>query len=124
MHPTKIYLAAEERKEDSRRKKRDEEKEENVGLRETHIIELHDAKIAAGSRRRSWLGLADRPTICLFFFFRPWVSQPHLAVALPRHLAATHLATSRRPATETHGWVSPTVVWFFLGFGMIKSQKC
>jgi hypothetical protein len=66
MHPTKIYLAAEERKEDSRRKKRDEEKEENVGLQETH-----GAEIAAGSRRRSPLGLADRPTVCLcvcFFF--------------------------------------------------------
>ena len=39
-----MYPAAEERKEHSRRKKMDEEKEENVGLRETHGIELHGAE--------------------------------------------------------------------------------
>jgi hypothetical protein len=43
---------------------------------------------SAGSRRRSprriSLDLAGDPRfVFLFFFFQPWVSQPHLALAVP-----------------------------------------
>jgi hypothetical protein len=52
----------------------------------------------------------------------------------PKQLAATHLAASRGPAAETHGWVSPAVgfffffslpvglIFFFFVFRMIKFQ--
>jgi hypothetical protein len=72
---------------------------------------------------------SHRPTVCFFFscfsgcgsrrptvfFFLPdhgsrsTSPSSSLAVALPRHLTVTHLATSRQPVTETHGWVSPAV---------------
>jgi hypothetical protein len=52
-----------------------------------------------------------RPTVFFFFLTMGLAASPSssLAVALPRHLTVTHLATSRRPVTETHGWVSPAV---------------
>jgi hypothetical protein len=73
----------------------------------------------------SAVGLVDPRFVCLFFFV---FSAVGLATSPrrrsePRHLAATHLATSRRPATETHGWVSLAVGLVFLGFRMIKSKK-
>jgi hypothetical protein len=154
MHKTILNHAAadQRRKKRERRRKKEEKKRKKKEPRRG----LAGACLA-GSRRRSprriSLGLAGDPRfvcVCVFFFFffravglrdprffffffsgsgsRSLTSpSPSLAVALPRHLAATHLTTSRRPATETHGWVSPAVglifSWFFLGFRMIKSQK-
>jgi hypothetical protein len=61
-----------------------------VGLRETHGIELNGAEIAAGSRRRSPLGLADRPTVCFCFCFLGLLTHSFFFLAMG-------LATSPRP---------------------------
>jgi hypothetical protein len=89
----------------SRSKKKEKRKKKEEGRKKKEKEE----GTAQGSRRRSpcqiSLGLAGDPRfVFVFFFSRRWVSQPHLAVALPRHLVVTHLATSRRSATKTHGW--------------------
>jgi hypothetical protein len=126
----------ERKKEEERRKKRERRKKKEVEGR---------ARVSPRQISLGLAGDPRFVLFCFcFFFFRPWVCETHslfvclfvfffffffsgrgsrsltspssLAVALPRHLAATHLAKSRRPATETHGWVSPVVGLVFSWF--------
>jgi hypothetical protein len=122
MHKKNLYPAALDFQ--LKRKKRERRKKKEVGLAGgLGSLTLPDlaagsCHLAAGTR-----GLFVCLFFCFIFFFRPWVADPRfvlffqpwvsqhltIAVTLPRHLAATYLATSRRPATETHDWVSPAV---------------
>ena len=103
---------------DGARKKRE--------TRETREKKKEEGKISlAVGLRDPPLGFAGRISagslpVCLFFFFLPVIQSLRLVLpegsrhhSEPRHVAATHLATSRRPATKTHGRVSPAVGLIF-----------
>jgi hypothetical protein len=113
--------AAEEKKRlhDGARKKRERREKKKEEGRISLVVGLRDPPLGLAGR----ISAGSLP-ICLFgfFFFFPscdlesplgLLPEGSRRRSKPRQLAATHLAASRGPATETHGWVSPAVGFFF-----------
>jgi hypothetical protein len=112
--------AAEETSRWSKKEKRNKRKEEG---RRKDLAGRGSARPSAGSRRKDlrWVS----PGLFFFFFFFPsgdlesplgLSPEGSRRRSEPRQLAATHLAASRGPAAETHGWVSQAVGFFFSPF--------
>jgi hypothetical protein len=125
MHKKNLHPAAHDFQLKIKKRERRKKKEVGLagGLGSLTLLDLAvgSRRLAAGTRRSSvCFSGRGSATHDLFVFSghgsRSTSPSPSLTVALPRHLAATHLATNRRLATETHGWVSPTMSLVFSWF--------
>jgi hypothetical protein len=114
--------AAEEKKRlhDGARKKRERREKKKEEGRISPAVGLRDPPLGLAGR----ISAGSLPVFFFFFFFPSGDLESPLGLSPegsrcrsePRQLAATHLAASRGPAAETHGWVSPAVGFFFFFF--------
>jgi hypothetical protein len=122
--PHRTRLMLQKRLHDGARKKREIREKKKEEGRISLAVGLRDPPLGLAGR----ISAGSLP-ICLFGFFFFFFPSGDLESPLgllpegsrrrskPRQLAATHLAASRGPATETHGWVSPAVGFFFFPSG-------